>query len=87
VRSTEEVVADLREALGGVGVVLPSLCVDPVTGAGREPFALVQLGRCNVRTAERLVAVLRGEQVEPAPTQKELLERVRKANRESRLPR
>ncbi|MFG1670134.1 hypothetical protein [Streptomyces sp. Y7] len=85
-RSTEEVVALLREALGGVGVVLPSLCVDPVTGAGKEPFALVQLGRCNVRTAERLVAVLRGEQEEPA-AKDELLERVRAVNRESRMPR
>ncbi|MEU6374583.1 hypothetical protein [Streptomyces sp. NPDC046909] len=60
-RSTEEVVATLRDALVGVGVVLPSLCVDPVTGAGEEPFALVDLGRCNVRTAERLASVLRGE--------------------------
>lgn len=86
-RSTEEVVALLREALGGVGVVLPSLCVDPVTGAGEEPFALVQLGRCNVRTAERLVAVLRREQLEPAPAKEELLERVRRVNRAGRLPR
>jgi len=60
-RSTEEVVALLREALTGVGVALPSLGVDPVTGAGEEPFALVTLGRCNVRTAEKLASVLRGE--------------------------
>ncbi|MET9829517.1 hypothetical protein ABZ078_09430 [Streptomyces sp. NPDC006385] len=86
-RSTEEVVVSLRLALGGVGIVLPSLCVDPVTGASDEPFALVQLGRCNVRTAERLAAVLRGEPVEPAPTKEELLARVRKINRQGRLPR
>ena len=61
VRPTEEVVQTLREALVGVGVVLPSLCVDPVTGASDEPFALVELGRCNVRTAERPASVLRGE--------------------------
>lgn len=61
VRPTEEVVETLREALVGVGLVLPSLCVDPVTGASDEPFALVELGRCNVRTAERLASVLRGE--------------------------
>jgi len=61
VRSTEEVVETLREALTGVGVALPSLCVDPVTGASEEPFALVDLGRCNVRTAEKLASVLRGE--------------------------
>lgn len=60
-RSTEEVVESLREALMGVGVALPSLCVDPVTGASEEPFALVDLGRCNVRTAEKLASVLRGE--------------------------
>ncbi|MCX5421699.1 hypothetical protein [Streptomyces sp. NBC_00078] len=60
-RSTEEVVESLREALVGVGVVLPSLTVDPVTGASDEPFALVDLGRCNSRTAERLASVLRGE--------------------------
>ncbi|MFJ7077858.1 hypothetical protein [Streptomyces sp. NPDC098781] len=86
-RSTEEVVALLREALGGVGVVLPSLCVDPVTGAGKEPFALVQLGRCNVRTAERLVAALRGEPLAPVPTNEQLFARVREVNREGRLPR
>ncbi|MFF7448278.1 MULTISPECIES: hypothetical protein [unclassified Streptomyces] len=63
-RSTEEVVASLREALVGAGVVLPSLRVDAVSAATGEPFALVDLGRCNVRTAERLASVLRGE--EPA---------------------
>jgi hypothetical protein len=60
-RTTEEVVESLRVALRGVGVVLPSLCVDPVTGASDEPFALVELGRCNVRVAERLASVVRGE--------------------------
>lgn len=60
VLSTEEVVEELRAALDGAGVRLPSLGVDPVTGASAEPFALVSLGRCNVVTAERLAAVLRG---------------------------
>ncbi|WP_030186278.1 hypothetical protein [Streptomyces violaceorubidus] len=60
-RSTEEVVESLRQALVGAGVVLPSLCVDPVTGASDEPFALVDLGRCNVRVADRLASVVRGE--------------------------
>ncbi|MFJ7768902.1 hypothetical protein ACIQ1J_10965 [Streptomyces sp. NPDC097107] len=60
-RSTEEVVESLRQALVGAGVVLPSLCVDPVTGASEEPFALVGLGRCNVRVAERPASVVRGE--------------------------
>ncbi|WND36850.1 hypothetical protein RI578_22340 [Streptomyces sp. BB1-1-1] len=60
-RSTEEVVESLRQALVDVGIVLPSLCVDPVTGASEEPFALVELGRCNVRVADRLASVVRGE--------------------------
>ncbi|MGW8064972.1 hypothetical protein ACVV2G_22550 [Streptomyces ziwulingensis] len=60
-RSTEEVVESLRRALVEAGIVLPSLCVDPVTGASDEPFALVELGRCNVRVAERLASVVRGE--------------------------
>ncbi|MFC7892358.1 hypothetical protein [Streptomyces sp. NPDC057381] len=60
-RSTEEVVETLRQALVGAGIVLPSLGVDPVTGASEEPFALVELGRCNVRVAERLASVVRGE--------------------------
>jgi len=59
-RSTEEAVEHLRAALGGAGVVLPSLGVDPVTAATGEPYALVELGRCNVRTAVRLADALRG---------------------------
>ncbi|NEC89047.1 hypothetical protein [Streptomyces sp. SID12501] len=58
--TTEEIVARLRAALKGVGVALPSLGVDPVGAASGEPFALVVLGRCNVRTATRLAAVLEG---------------------------
>ncbi|MEU6224658.1 hypothetical protein [Streptomyces sp. NPDC047042] len=59
-QSTEEIVVRLRAALKEVGVALPSLGVDPVSEAGGEPFALVVLGRCNVRTATRLAAVLEG---------------------------
>ncbi|MER6124264.1 hypothetical protein ABT173_16730 [Streptomyces sp. NPDC001795] len=80
-RSTEEVVEALRVALERVGIVLPSLCVDPVTGAGAESFALVELGRCNVQTAERLTDVLRS-----MPVGEELRARVRQLNRERRLP-
>lgn len=76
-RTTEEIVEALRAALKGVGVVLPSLRVDPVTGAGEEPFALVDLGRCNVRTAEHLTDVLR-----MVPSDDALLARVRTVNRE-----
>jgi hypothetical protein len=59
VLSTEEAVACLRAALEGAGVALPSLGVDPVTAATGEPYALVELGRCNVRTAVRLADALR----------------------------
>ncbi|SNX62077.1 hypothetical protein SAMN06272735_3829 [Streptomyces sp. TLI_55] len=128
-RSTEEIVESLRAALTSAGIVLPSLTVDPVTAATGEPFALVDLGRCNIRTAERLASVLRGERppvgtqvrdardgrlgevmghvggtvqlrplgggrewdcppesVGPAPPEEVLRARVRKANREGRLP-
>lgn len=78
-RSTDEVVVSLREALRGVGVVLPSLCVDPVTAASDEPFALVDLGRCNVRTAEHLADVLRS-----LPVGEVLRARVRQVNRDVR---
>ncbi|MFI1359206.1 hypothetical protein ACH4TV_37395 [Streptomyces sp. NPDC020898] len=60
VPTTDEVVVRLRAALKGVGLALPSLGVDPVTGASDEPFALVRLGRCNVQVATRLAAVLEG---------------------------
>ncbi|MFE0471984.1 hypothetical protein ACFW2V_10220 [Streptomyces sp. NPDC058947] len=76
-RSTEEIVKSLRDALAGVGVVLPSLRVDPVTAASEEPFALVDLGRCNVRTAEQLTEVLRS-----LPVSEALRARVRQVNRE-----
>ncbi|WP_221348232.1 hypothetical protein [Streptomyces beigongshangae] len=59
-RPTREAVEYLRAALRDAGVALPSLGVDPVTAATGEPFALVELGRCNVRTAVRLADALRG---------------------------
>ncbi|QGV82730.1 hypothetical protein EIZ62_18110 [Streptomyces ficellus] len=58
-RSVEQVVDQLRDELGRVGVTLPSLRVDPVTAASEVPYPLVELGRCNMDTAMRLVAVLR----------------------------
>lgn len=57
-RSVEQVVDQLRDELGKVGVTLPSLRVDPVSAASDTPYPLVELGRCNVDTAMRLVAVL-----------------------------
>ncbi|MFD5031522.1 hypothetical protein ACFVWX_14350 [Streptomyces sp. NPDC058220] len=58
VRAAEETVAVLRAGLGVVGVVLPSLRIDPVSSAGNEPTPLIDLGRCNLDTARRLIAVL-----------------------------
>ncbi|MGW1889912.1 hypothetical protein ACWCP6_06535 [Streptomyces sp. NPDC002004] len=60
VRAAEEVVEQLRQGLRRAGVVLPSLCVDPLTVAAAEPLPLVELGRCNLDTALRLAAVLHG---------------------------
>ncbi|MEU0336600.1 hypothetical protein [Streptomyces sp. NPDC006193] len=58
-RTTEEAVEHLRTALQGLGIVLPSLRVDPVSAANGEPYALVDLGRCNLGVASRLAAALR----------------------------
>ncbi|MFJ6431819.1 hypothetical protein [Streptomyces sp. NPDC091416] len=62
VRAAEELVARLRGGFAGVGVVLPSLRIDPVSCAGDEPVALVDLGRCNLDTALRLTEVLEGKE-------------------------
>ncbi|MFE1309112.1 hypothetical protein [Streptomyces sp. NPDC058755] len=58
-RSAAEAVERLRTALHDVGIILPSLRIDPVTGAHGHPYALVDLGRCNLGVASRLAAVLR----------------------------
>ncbi|MFG2135370.1 hypothetical protein [Streptomyces sp. NPDC048650] len=59
-RDADEIVAELEGALGALGVVLPSLCVDPVSDASRTMQPLVELGRCNLGTARRLLEVLAG---------------------------
>ncbi|MFI5686713.1 hypothetical protein [Streptomyces sp. NPDC051636] len=63
-RSAEEAVERLRAALYEVGIILPSLRIDPVTGAHGDPYALVDLGRCNLSVASRLAAALRVRSVE-----------------------
>ncbi|MEU9112235.1 hypothetical protein AB0D04_10665 [Streptomyces sp. NPDC048483] len=57
-RGAEEVVAELDRALRAVGVNLPSLGVDPVSELSRAIRPLIELGRCNLDTARRLVDVL-----------------------------
>lgn len=50
---------ELGDALGAVGVKLPSLSLDAASCAGTAPRVLVDLGRCNVATARALAAALR----------------------------
>lgn len=57
-KTTDDVVARLKGELDALGIVLPSLRVDPLTAACDEPFPLVELGRCNLATARKLAAVL-----------------------------
>jgi hypothetical protein len=57
-RAAERVTAELDGALRELGVVLPSLRVDPVSCASTVIGPLVELGRCNLGTARRLVDVL-----------------------------
>ncbi len=58
VREAEELVARLRGGFAGIGVVLPSLRIDPVSFAGDDPVGLLDLGRCNLDTALRLSQAL-----------------------------
>lgn len=50
---------ELRAALAGAGIVLPSLRLDPASLAREKPCPLVELGGCPVDVAARLAAVLR----------------------------
>ncbi|MEU1021531.1 MULTISPECIES: hypothetical protein [unclassified Streptomyces] len=59
-RAAEDAVRQLKAALGEVGVTLPSLRMDPLSAADKGALPLVELGRCNLDTALRLVAVLEG---------------------------
>ncbi len=59
-RAAEEAVRQLKAALGEVGITLPSLRMDPLSAADEGALPLVELGRCNLDTALRLVAVLEG---------------------------
>ncbi|UGY92380.1 hypothetical protein [Streptomyces gobiensis] len=60
IRSAEDATSELRDALAGVGITLPSLRIDPVTCAREVPAPLVDLGCCNIETARRLAAVIKG---------------------------
>lgn len=58
-------VEELRDALHGHGITLPSLRIDLLSFAGsyQPPRGLVALGRCNAATARKLAAVLRNAAV------------------------
>ncbi|MGW7492020.1 hypothetical protein [Streptomyces sp. NPDC054786] len=49
---------ELAAALKRTGIVLPSLAVDPVTYGYEQSRVLVELGRCNLETTRKLIAVL-----------------------------
>ncbi|WP_433857627.1 hypothetical protein [Streptomyces kronopolitis] len=49
---------ELAAVLKETGIVLPSLAVGPVTFGYEPPRSLVELGRCNVETTRKLIAVL-----------------------------
>ncbi len=56
---------------------LPSRGAEPVTGVSDEPFALVDLGRCDVRVSEQLADALGS-----LPVRETLRARVRQVDRE-----
>ncbi len=58
VPDVDTVYENLRAALKNAGITLPSLGVDPVSFADRKPRPLIELGRCNLETAEKLTAAL-----------------------------
>lgn len=59
VEEASETVAELREALGRAGIVLPSLGLDVVTLAADSPSRpLIELGRCTVETARLLAGAV-----------------------------
>lgn len=61
-RIAEEAVDELRRALRGAGLTLPSLRVDVVSYAGEAADPpLVELGRCTPDAARRLAAALARE--------------------------
>jgi hypothetical protein len=61
IEDAEAVCDDLEDALGALGLTLPSLEVDLGPGGEWRPASprLIELGRCYVETPRALVAVLR----------------------------
>ncbi|WP_369189095.1 hypothetical protein [Streptomyces sp. R08] len=59
IADAETALTELADALKAAGVTLPSLRLDPGSMAGPAPLCLVDLSRCNVKTARALAAVIR----------------------------
>lgn len=58
VRDAEETRDELSAALKGVGVVLPSLRIVPLSCTEECPRQLVDLGPCSLATARQIAAAL-----------------------------
>ncbi len=54
IREAEQVRDRLKETLRDSGVVLPSLGVDAAGYCDEYPTSLIDLGRCNIETANKL---------------------------------
>ncbi|MFE6164861.1 hypothetical protein ACFQ7F_38790 [Streptomyces sp. NPDC056486] len=53
VEEAEETVKELRAALAGAGIILPSLRIDPRSWAREVPCPRLELGGCRVDTVLR----------------------------------
>jgi hypothetical protein len=60
IKDAEAARDDLAAALAGAGITLPSLELDAPTCFGYTVTPLISLGRCNIATARKLAAALRG---------------------------
>ncbi|WP_156725346.1 hypothetical protein [Streptomyces apocyni] len=58
IETAELALRELREALAGAGVTLPSMRIDLASCARDVPTPQLDLGRCTPRDAVRLAAVL-----------------------------
>lgn len=59
IKDAERARDELRAALKGAGVTLPSLALDGVSLAGDFPRPLVDLGRCTPDLARRIAETVR----------------------------
>ncbi|MFE0877330.1 hypothetical protein ACFW4X_21145 [Streptomyces smyrnaeus] len=59
IRDAEGTLDSLREALALAGITLPSLRLHPSTWSDDTGAALVDLGPCNLDTAQQIAAAVR----------------------------